>query len=187
MRKTAVGVIAVVTASAVLSVVGLGLANASPDGSVPTSGAALVSTIRTEAADLQTLHDQVQTTFDNKDVNGLYASAKTLASELDLVRGSATKAAMAAGTTDLITRARQLTGQLIQQVGQAVQDGVGLPDTSQLTSGLISSVMSLVASLLSTLMNLISSLLGGLPGLPGLPGVGAVASSLPVPAPVPGK
>src|SRR5205807_933217 len=115
MRKTAVGVIAVVTASAVLSVVGLGLANAAPDSSVPASDAAMVATIRTEAADLQALHDQVQTTYGNKDVNGLYSSAKTLAGELALVRGSATRAAMASGTTDLITRAQQLTGQLIQK------------------------------------------------------------------------
>jgi hypothetical protein len=178
MRKTVVGVIAVVAASSVLSVVGLGLANASPAPSAPASNSALVSTVRTEAGDLQNLHDQLKSTFDNKDVVGMQSTAQQLATELVAVRGTATKAAMASDTTSLLARAQQLTGQLLDKLNSAVQDG--LPDAGALGGGLLTSVTGLVSSLLATVMSLISSLLGGLP-VPGLP-VG-----VPVPVSVPGK
>lgn len=179
MRKTTIGFIAVVAASSVFSVVGLGLANATPTPAAPGSDAALVSSVRTEAGDLQSLHDRLRSTFKASDVPGMQGVAQQLTTELVTVRGTAGKAAMSSGTTSLIARAQQLTGQLVQQLNQIQQDA--LPAGGALGGGLLDAVTSLVSSLLTTLLSLISSLLGGLPSLPGTGGVGLPTSSLPVP------
>ncbi|HEX3787535.1 MAG TPA: hypothetical protein VHW44_06720 [Pseudonocardiaceae bacterium] len=170
MRKTTVGAIAVVAASSVLSVVGLGLANASPMESAAPATVAAASTAQSEAATLQGLHDQLQSSFKASQVAGMKSSTQQMITELLLVRGTATKAGMASDTTSLVARAQQFAGQLVQKLNEVTTDALPLG------GGLLDSVTSLVSSLLTTVLSLISSLLGGLPALPVPLPVGAPAA-----------
>lgn len=175
MRKTTVGAIAVVTASSVLSVVGLGLASAStlPQHAQSAVLASSPAPQQVEAATLQSLHDQLQTSFKQSSVSGMKSETQQMLAELSVVRGTATKTGMASGTTSLVARAQQLAGQLVQQLNQVTTEALPVG------GGLLDAITGLLSSLLTTVLSLISGLLGGLPALPGVPGV----PSLPVSAP----
>lgn len=159
MRRTVVGVIAVVTASSVFSLTGLGVASAAM--ALPASPPAAASgfSVQTEAATLRTLHDAMAAAFQAKDAATMAATSAKLDDELATLGTPQAHTAMAPDAVTMVSKAQQENGQLAQELaalprGKSASD-LPLPGVASLTS--------LVQGLLATLLALITGLLGGLP------------------------
>ncbi|HEX4724425.1 MAG TPA: hypothetical protein VH333_18040 [Pseudonocardiaceae bacterium] len=177
MRRTVVGVIAVVTASSVFSLVGMSTASAATAlASTPPGASAAFSPVA-EATTIRNLHDQLAAAWQAKDAVALQTTQTSLASELGKLQVPQRRTAM---TADAVTT----VGKATTQNDQLGQDLAALMATHGKAAGDLplpglGSLMTLVQSLLATLLSLVTGLLGGLPLPVGLP-------SLPVGAPSPG-
>ncbi|HWE91357.1 MAG TPA: hypothetical protein VG317_17990 [Pseudonocardiaceae bacterium] len=178
MRKTVVGAIAVVTATSVISMAGVGLANAASmlQPSAGSTESAVAFSPGAEAQNVQVLHDQLKTTFNQKDVSAVLTTVDQLSAELTKLRSPAAHTALSPSASTLSTKAQRQDIELKTQLDAGIADAV--PAT-----GLLDAVTGLISSLLTTLLSLISSLLGGLP-VPGVGGGGG--GGLPVPLPTGG-
>jgi hypothetical protein len=179
MRRTVVGVIAVVTASAFFSLAGLGIAGAVPlsPQNPPAAGAGFST--QSEAATIRDLHDALETAWKAKNADSMRSTSATLNGELAKLRSPQAASVMGADATNAVTKAQSENTALAAQLaslprGKSAGD-LPLPGLGSLTS--------LVQSLLATLLSLITGLLGGLPVPVPVPSVPVPTPSLPVPAP----
>ena len=81
MRRTVVGVIAVVTACSVFSLISIGMASAASMFSNKPPGATAGS-LTSEATALQSLHDSLASQWHAKDANAMQATQTALVTEL---------------------------------------------------------------------------------------------------------
>lgn len=162
MRRTVVGVIAVVTASSVFMLTGLGVASAVSMLPSTPAGATAGLSPSAEAATLKTLHDALETQWNDKNAAAMRATQASLATELAKLQvPQGAHQAMAAGTATAVSKAQHENTQLGQELarltaahGQSASD-LPLPG--------LGSLMTLVQSLLATVLSLVTGLLGGLP------------------------
>lgn len=164
MRKTVVGAVAVVAATSVFMLGGLGIASASamlPDAS-PGASAGFAPT--SEAGALRTLHDTLESQWNAKDANGMQATQAALAAELAKLQtpqGHAGPAALSPRAAGEAAQAVHQNDQLGQALA-ALRAGHGKSASDLPVPGL-GSLTSLIQSLLATLLSIITGLLGGLP------------------------
>ena len=186
MRRTVVGVIAVVTASSVFALVGTSTASAATAlASAMQPGASAAFSPVVEATAVKNLHDALAAEWKAKDAVALQSTSASLATELTKLRAPQRRAAMAPDAVTTVGKATQQNdefGQALATIiaahGKSAHDG--LPGL-----GLLNSVTSLLTSLLSTLLSLITSLLGGLPGVGGGGGLPIGLPPLPIGTPPP--
>ena len=186
MRRTVVGVIAVVTASSVFALVGTSTASAATAlASAMQPGASAAFSPIAEATAIRNLHDALAAEWKAKDAVALQSTSASLATELTKLRAPQRRAAMAPDAVTTVGKATQQNdefGQALATIiaahGKSAHDG--LPGL-----GLLNSVTSLLTSLLSTLLSLITSLLGGLPGVGGGGGLPIGLPPLPIGTPPP--
>jgi hypothetical protein len=157
-----VGVIAVITASSVFTLTGLGLAGAAtmaPSAhSVGTAGFSPTD----EAATLRTLHDALDSQWNDRDAAGMRSTQAELATELAKLQApQGAHTAMAPDTVTAASKAQQENTQL----GQALAELAAVHGKSagDLPVPGLGSLTSLIQSLLATLLSIITGLLGGLP------------------------
>lgn len=167
MRKTVVGVIAVITASSVFSLVGLGVASAATLIPNDPPGATAAFSPVSEATAIRGLHDALESSWKAKDAAGMQAAQQGLATELaKLQTPQGGHNAMTADEVTTASKALTQNDQLGQQL--ASLDTAHGMSASDLPLPGLGSLMGLVQSLLATLLTLITGLLGGLP-VPALP------------------
>jgi hypothetical protein len=166
MRRTVVGVIAVVAATSVFTLMsGLGSAEAASMLPSTQSGSAAGFSPSAEAVTLRALHDSLESQFRAKDAAAMRTTQSALATELAKVRAAAAgtkgKSAMAPDTVTATGKAVALNDQLgralaalADQHGQSAAD-LPLPGVGSLTA--------LVQSLLTLVLSIVTGLLGGLP------------------------
>lgn len=189
MRRTVVGAVAVVAASSVFMLGGLGMASAAsmiPNTSAASAGFSPTS----EAAALRTIHDNLESQWNAKDTNGMQASQSALAAELAKLQtpqGHAGLAAMSPRAAGEVSQAVRQNDQLGQALA-ALRAGKGtsaddLPPVPVPVPG-VGGLTSLIQSLLATVLSIITGLLGGVPvPLPvPVPTAGSAASGVPAPA-----
>jgi hypothetical protein len=172
MRRTVVGVIAVVTASSVFSLVGLGTASAVPLTQHTPPGATAAFSPVAEAATFKALHDELASAWQAKDAHAMQSTQTSLATELAKLQTPQGRTAMAADAVTTASKATEQNNELGQDLAALAQHGKAAGDLPLPGLG---SLMSLIQSLLATILSLVTGLLGGLPlpvGLPALP-VGA--------------
>jgi hypothetical protein len=133
----------------------------------------VVATTHTAAAQLQYLHDQIQSAMQGKNVQGVSTNVDTLRPIFKALKG----APLARAATEQTFKADGLAAHVQREL-----PGLGgLPDP-------IAIVTNLLQTLLGTVLDLVSGLLGSvplpLPELPGLPGL--PLPGLPLPLPLPG-
>lgn len=161
MRKTVVGVIAVVAATSVFSLTGMGVASAAamlPSNPPGVSGGFSPTA---EAATLKTLHDSLESQWNGKNVAGMQVTQAALAAELAKFATPAGHAAMAPNTVSTVSRAQQENNQLGTALAQlTTSHGVAASD---LPVPGVGSLLALVQSLLGLVLSLVTGLLGGLP------------------------
>lgn len=184
MRRTVVGVVAVVTASSVFMLTGLGLASAASmvPGTSPAATAGFSPT--QEASALKTLHDALEAQWNAKDANGMHTTQQGLAVELAKLQApQGMHQAMTPSTATAASKAAQENTQLGQDLTElAAAHG---ESASDLPLPGLGSLMTLIQSLLSTILSLITGLLGGLPvpvAVPPLPVGKSVTATGPVAA-----
>jgi hypothetical protein len=181
MRRTVVGVIAVVAATSVFTMTGLGQASAA--AALPNSPASATSGFSpsSEAAVLKTLHDNLSDQWDARDAYGMQTTQAALAGELARLAAPAGHAAMAPDAVTTAGRAQRENTQLGRDL--AALTATHGKAASDLPVPGLGSLMTLIQSLLATLLSLITGLLGGLP-VP-VPPVGVPALPVGVPTPPP--
>lgn len=177
MRRTVVGVIAVVAATSVFTSSGLGMAEAASMLPSTQSDTATGFSPAAEAATLRTLHDSLESQWNAKDPAAMRTTQAALATELAKLQAQAEHArGKAALAPDTVTA----TGRAVAQNTRLGQALAALDPHGQSASDLpvpgLGSLTSLVQSLLATLLSIITGLLGGLPVPVPVP---------PVPVPVP--
>jgi hypothetical protein len=161
MRRTVVGVIAVVTASSVFSLTGLSLAGATTMAPSPVAATAGFSPTD-EATALRALHDALESQWNDGNAVGMQAIQAQLGTELAKLQApQAGRTAMAPDAVAAADKARQENTQL----GHALDALVAAHGKSagDLPVPGLGSLTSLIQSLLATLLSLITGLLGGLP------------------------
>ncbi|HEX5405019.1 MAG TPA: hypothetical protein VFX16_22270 [Pseudonocardiaceae bacterium] len=182
MRRTVVGVIAVVAATSVFSLTSLGMASAATMLANNPPGVAAHSP-SSEATALRTLHDSLESQWNAKDAMGMQATQTALAAELAKLQAPQGHAAMSADEVTATKQAQTQNSQLGKELaalraahGNSAGD-LPLPGLGSLTT--------LITSLLATLLSIITGLLGGLPvPIPPLPV--PVPAAQPVGAPTAG-
>jgi len=160
MRKGFMRLVAVVVTGSVLSLSGAAMAAASPTGTEGHGSG--VSATQSTAAALQTLHDQLKSSIDAKDLSGVIKAVDDLRPQFAAVHNLPVERS----TMNMADVADQ-------KAAQAQRDLPSLPDPLTLLGGLLQGLLSAVQALLA-------ALLGALPvpipvPLPPLP--------VPVPAP----
>jgi hypothetical protein len=183
MRRTVIGAVAVIAATSVFTLGGLGFASAASMLPGTPPGAAAGFSPTSEATSLRNLHDTLETQWNAKDTTGMQATQSALATELAKLQtpqGHAGLAAMSPKAAAEATRAVRQNDQLGQELA-ALKAGHGNSASDLPVPGL-GSLTTLVQSLLATLLSIITGLLGGLPVPVPVPPVGAPAAP-PVAAP----
>ncbi len=176
MRRIVVGVVAVVVATSVFTLTGLGLAEAA--SMIPNTHAAAAGFSPTaEAAALSTLHDSMESQWHARDAGGLRTTQAALATELAKLRAPQGKAAMTPNAINATGEARRQNSQL--GAALAALPGHG-ESASDLPAPPVGSLASLVQSLLAAVLSVITGLLGGLP----IPPPPAAPVTTPVTVPV---
>lgn len=174
MRRTVVAAVAVVTATSVFTLIGLGVASAAAQLPASPAGATATGTSpMAEAATLKALHDQLADQSNANDTAGMRVTQAALATELAKLQTPAGHAAMAPGALDTVDQAQQANNQLglvlAQLSGQHGQSASDLPVPG------LGSLITVVQSVLALVLSIVTGLLGGLP-----------VPSLPVPTTLPG-
>lgn len=177
MRRTMVGVIAVVTASSLFGLVGMGTASAATALANTPPGASASFSPVAEASTFKALHDQLDAAWQARDAVAIQNTQHSLATELAKLAVPAHRTAMTADTVTTVGKATSENNQLGQELA-ALMATHGKAGSDLPVPGL-GSLMSLVQSLLATILSLVTGLLGGLPLPVPLP-------PLPVGAPPPG-
>jgi hypothetical protein len=182
MRRTVVGVIAVVTATSVFALVGTSTASAATALASTQPGASAAFSPVAEATTVRNLHDALAAAWQKKDAVAILSTQTNLAGELAKLQTPQRRTAMAPDAVSSVGKATAQNNELGQDLA-ALMAAHG-KSGSDLTGGLLSSITGLITSLLTTLLSLVTGLLGGLPlPLPG--GVGGVVPPLPVGTPPP--
>jgi hypothetical protein len=182
MRRTVVGVIAVVAATSVFGLTSLGMASAATMISNNPPGATAGSPT-SEATALQSLHDSLESQWNAKDATGMQATQTALAAELLKLQTPKGHAAMSPHEVTETNQATAQNNQLGKELA-ALQAAHGKSATDLPLPGL-GSITTLINSLLATLLSIITGLLGGLPvPVPPLPV--PVPAAQPVGAPAAG-
>lgn len=186
MRRTVVGAVAVIAATSVFTLSGLGMASAA--SMIPSSqpGASAGFSPTSEATALRTLHDSLESQWNAKDATGMRATQSALATELaelQTPQGHGGLAAMSPKAASEASQAVRQNDQLGQELA-ALRTGNGKAAGDLPVPGL-GSLTTLIQSLLATLLSIITGLLGGLPVPVPVPPVGAPAVP-PVSAPTAG-
>lgn len=185
MRRTVVGVVAVVAATSVFTLTSLGMAEAAtmiPNTQAAAGFSAFSPTA--EATTLRALHDSLDTQWNAKDASAMQTTQAALTTELAKLQVPQGKAAM---TPDAVTA----TSKAVQQNSElgaalAALQGKGMSASDLPLPGL-GSLTALVQSLLATLLSIITGLLGGLPvPVPTPPLPVGVPPAVPVTAPAAG-
>ncbi len=159
MRRTVFGVVAVVAASSVFLLTGLGVAGAaSLPANSPTAVAAASSS--SEAATLRTLHDNLEAQWNAKDAGGMRATQAALAVELAKLRSGGVHQAMTQADDSVLKQASQENAQLGAELNKLGSHGSTPADLPVPGLG---SLCGLVSSLLENVLAIIINLLGGLP------------------------
>jgi hypothetical protein len=173
-----VGVIAVVTACSVFSLVGMSTASAATALAHTPPGAAAAFSPVSEATTIKNLHDELAAAWQAKDAVAIQATQGSLATELAKLQVPQRRTAMTADAVTTVGKATAQNNQLGQDL--AVLMATHGKSAGDLPVPGLGSLMALVQSLLATLLGLVTGLLGGLP-LPGLPGLPALPVGVPSP------
>lgn len=163
MRRTVVGVVAVVAATSVFTMTGLGVASAAE--ALPSNAAIAAAgySPAAEAATLRTLHDDLAAHWNARDAAGMQATQTALATELAKLQTPAGHAAMAAGAAGMAARAQQENNQLGRDLAALTAcHGVAPADLPVPVPGL-GGLAGLVSALLALVLGIVTGLLGGLP------------------------
>lgn len=178
MRRTTVGVIAVVTAISVFGLVGTGTASAATAlAHTPPGASSAAYSPQSEAATIKGLRDQLSTAWQAKDADAMQSTQQSLATELATLAVPQRRTTMTADTVTTVGKATAQNNQLGQALATIMANNG--KSAGDLPVPGLGSLMNLIQSLLATLLALITGLLGGLPLPGGVP-------SLPVGTPPPG-
>lgn len=164
MRRTVLGVAAVVTATSVFMLTGLGVAGAASTivGSSPSATAEYSPA--GEAATLRTLHDQLDAQWKAGDATAMRTTQADLAAELAKLRaGEGVHQAMTAATVSAVNQAMQQNAQLGAALAQVPDGSHGNSAADLPPVPSVGGLTALIQALLSTLLGVITGLLGGLP------------------------
>jgi hypothetical protein len=164
MRRTVVGVVAVIAATSLFTVTGLGMADAA--SMIPGTRATAAGFSPTaEAGTLRTLHDSMAAEWKASDTGAMRTTQTALAAELATLRAPQGKAAMTSGAETAASKAiRQNT-----RLGDALAAPLGDTPAAAPPAPDPGSLVALVQGLLSSLLSVVSGLLGGLPVPPPAP------------------
>jgi hypothetical protein len=168
MRRTVVGVVAVVTATSLFTLTGLGMAEAAsmiPDTHATAAGFSPTA----EATTLSTLHDSLASQWKARDTGAMRTTQTALAGELAKLRAPQGKAAMTSGAETAATRATRQNTELGDALAAPPGDAPGDAAAAAPPAPDPGSLVALVQGLLSSLLSVVSGLLGGLPAPPPAP------------------
>lgn len=162
--------VAIIATGSVLSVIGAGVASASPSGDVIGTGSSSSSSVNI-AGHISELRAELAGTLKHENFT---AMGMALDETKSVVAGLISqRSSISSETVTYATQAQSQSEKVEAALAKVKQRLGGLPDPLTLVS-------SLLSTLLSTLSSLVSSLLGGVPSVGD---VGSVGGVLPLPAP----
>jgi hypothetical protein len=154
MRRTVVGAVAVMTASSVFTLTGVGLAGAARMVPATPPGVTAATAPSTEVTTLRTLHDTLDSQWQVRDTTGMRTTQAGLATELARLPTSQGYRAMAPDAVTEIGKAQQQNATLGDQL--AVPSGESAAAAPPDLGGL----EALIQSLLQSILSLVASLTG---------------------------
>ncbi|MGH3434847.1 MAG: hypothetical protein ACRDRN_00075 [Sciscionella sp.] len=182
-KRTVVGIIAVATSCAVISLFGAGMANASETMQQAQAATHSISqpTIAAQAQHLQALHDQLQAAMKAGKVAGARSAVDSLHGALGTLRASGPRA-IGNKSAGLVDKAQRQDTEAAKKLAALSSTPNGLTPAGDP----LGTLSALLQTLLASLQALIGSLLGSVPAPPvpvPVPPVPVPAPPVPVPVP----